>query len=287
MPVTITITDPSSTARADLLAVADMMYDLAGYGKKVHPTLETALQEYGAATETPAPVATAVAAAEALGVFTETVAANTEDECVVVHRDDRPVFDTNAIFGSTPAAAAVATTAAPPPPADATTAAAPPPPVLAVERDAAGYPYDGRIHSSSKAKVSDGTWRMKRGVDPAIVATVQAELRGAMAAPAPASFVPPVPGVTAAPPAPPAPPAPAAAAPVPPAPPAPAAPAAPAAEGPMTFPVLMQRITTGVASGALNQQSVLAAVQGAGLASLPLLATRPDLVPTVAAALGV
>ena len=52
------------------------------------------------------------------------------------------------------------------------------------DRDKNGLPWDGRIHASSKALVADGSWRMKRGVDDALVATVTAELRAAAAAPA-------------------------------------------------------------------------------------------------------
>lgn len=41
--------------------------------------------------------------------------------------------------------------------------------------DAKGYPWDERIHASSRATVSDGTWRMKRGVSDELVAQVRAE----------------------------------------------------------------------------------------------------------------
>lgn len=44
--------------------------------------------------------------------------------------------------------------------------------------DSAGVPWDARIHASSKATVSAGTWRMKRGVDQATVDAVLAELTG-------------------------------------------------------------------------------------------------------------
>lgn len=44
--------------------------------------------------------------------------------------------------------------------------------------DSAGVPWDARIHASSKATVADGTWRMKRGVDKAVVDAVTAELNG-------------------------------------------------------------------------------------------------------------
>ena len=41
-------------------------------------------------------------------------------------------------------------------------------------------PWDGRIHSSSKAKVADGTWRQKRNLDPALLSSVTAELKQTM-----------------------------------------------------------------------------------------------------------
>jgi hypothetical protein len=48
--------------------------------------------------------------------------------------------------------------------------------------DAAGLPWDERIHSSSKAIVADGTWRQKRGVSELLVKKVEAELRDAIGA---------------------------------------------------------------------------------------------------------
>lgn len=41
--------------------------------------------------------------------------------------------------------------------------------------DSEGYPWDERIHASSRNTVADGTWRKKRGVDDALVASVRAE----------------------------------------------------------------------------------------------------------------
>ena len=75
--------------------------------------------------------------------------------------------------------------------------------------DAAGLPWDARIHSGAKTKLANGNWKLLRGVDPALVASVEAELRGAPA-PAPAVSPPPPPASIAAtpyapPPAPPAP----------------------------------------------------------------------------------
>lgn len=43
--------------------------------------------------------------------------------------------------------------------------------------DKNGLPWDGRIHSSSKNKNADGSWRYLRGVDKDLVGIVEAELR--------------------------------------------------------------------------------------------------------------
>lgn len=45
--------------------------------------------------------------------------------------------------------------------------------------DSEGRPWDSRIHSSSKEKVGNGTWRNRRGVDKDLLAKVKAEYRGA------------------------------------------------------------------------------------------------------------
>lgn len=42
--------------------------------------------------------------------------------------------------------------------------------------DKNGLPWDGRIHSSSKNKNSDGSWRYLRGVDKDLIGIVEAEL---------------------------------------------------------------------------------------------------------------
>lgn len=53
--------------------------------------------------------------------------------------------------------------------------------VAGVERDINGLPWDDRIHSGSKAKNKDGSWKKKKGVQPVEVSTVEAELRAAPA----------------------------------------------------------------------------------------------------------
>lgn len=128
-------------------------------------------------------------------------------------------------------------------------------------------PWDARIHASSKAKLAKKPhgWKMKRGVSDDLVDQVEAELVEAMQA----STANPVESTPTPPPA---------------SDPAPAAPAQPAAPtgAVTTFPALMSAIT----SNKIDQATVAAAVNKAGLQSLPLLAARPDLIPTVAAELG-
>jgi len=68
---------------------------------------------------------------------------------------------------------------APPPPVSPTVAPAPTPtiqPASDVELDVKGFPWDERIHASTKSKVISGEWKKKRGVDAALVAEVEASL---------------------------------------------------------------------------------------------------------------
>lgn len=87
--------------------------------------------------------------------------------------------------------------------------------------DSEGFPWDKRIHSSSKQTVADGTWRKRRNLDDAIYNSVKAELESkgygkktvtpqapqapvvaptpVMVTPAPAPQAPVVPQVTVAP----------------------------------------------------------------------------------------
>jgi len=155
-----------------------------------------------------------------------------------------------------------------------------------VDTDSTGLPHDARIHSSSKTKlVRDETWKKKRGIDPALVEQVEAELRAAMAAPAAtettaaAAFAEtekpaPAPAAKTETPAP----APAAKTETP-------APAPAATIEPVTFPILMSKVTNAMAAGTLTEPQILQAVNAKGLASLPLLSARPDLITEVDALL--
>lgn len=177
-----------------------------------------------------------------------------------------------------------------------------------IEVDAQGLPWDGRIHASSRAKVVDGTWRLRRGVDDQIVTAVKRELQIAMGAPtiAPApEFVMSAPVVESndmtqffkAP-----------EVPLPIVPPPPfvntvvppvtsvdishlqevgaaqtASPTSPA----LTFMKLMQLITAKYQAKELDQAMIQAAITKVGLPSLPMLGSRPDLVQSVADELGI
>ena len=183
-----------------------------------------------------------------------------------------------------------------------------------IEVDAQGMPWDNRIHSGSRAKVADGSWRQKRNLDPNLLAQVEGELRATMglpaqepvSAPAPApvspagAFAPAAPEQIAPPPPPaavvPVPPPfvanaapsvdPAAITPPPPTPPAGVATTA-SPSNPVTFPALMQKITQAFIAKTLDQATIQGACQQVGLPSLPMLASRPDLVGQVATILGI
>ena len=163
-----------------------------------------------------------------------------------------------------------------------------------VELDADGLPWDVRIHSSKKSKLAKSEqWKKRRGVDATLVEQVEIELRAAMAVPAPSMAPPPaMPAPTAAPPA--------------------ASTLMSVTHGVegiqytteqlidagwtteqidaidclaetsiTTFPELMAKITEAMGAGIITDANVSAAVSKQGLASLPLLAARPDLIPNV------
>lgn len=72
--------------------------------------------------------------------------------------------------------------------------------VTDTELDAAGFPWDDRIHASTKTKTVDGYWKRKRGVSEELVGQVQAEFKnGGVTETAAAVEEAPVPAVPAAP----------------------------------------------------------------------------------------
>ena len=163
-----------------------------------------------------------------------------------------------AVFGGA-ASVALAPLPVPPPPPVVSAVAVPPaqipePPgatAADVPRDSAGVPYDARIHNKARTMKQDGTWKLAKGVDPAIVTAVMAEI---------------APDSTPAPLALPAAPVAVPAVPVPPAPPAGSLPSVPSGpvQGPVTFREVMKKVTEGQASGKLTKLQVDTALGAVG-----------------------
>lgn len=159
------------------------------------------------------------------------------------------------------------------------------------ELDAQGFPWDKRIHSSSRAKVANGNWRYARNLEGSVILAVEAELRAVQNAPSAVisidgggaqdmSSVAPTPVVVAAP---------APSVPLPPMPTVPVVPVPPAPPAPTgdvtTFAQLMQRITPHIVSTKLSQAHIQATCASLGLPHLAALGARPDLIPAALVAL--
>lgn len=157
--------------------------------------------------------------------------------------------------------------------------------------DSAGMPYDARIHQKTGNKKKDGTWKLIKGIDPAVVAKVTAEISAAKAA-APASgtvLLPPTqtqqPGNTV--PVPPPPPvaapnnvpAPPATAPVP----VPPVAAVGVVGGVNPFRELIDKITTATKENKITPQDVSRLCQHRGAPNLMQLNAMPELLPRVTA----
>lgn len=166
----------------------------------------------------------------------------------------------------------------------------------APELDSEGLPWDHRIHSSGKTRLkADNTWKLKahsassgktKEEHLAYVDEVKNELRVAMGVPAVEPVAQAAPNVPAQP-AQPAQPAPVAQPVVSPLPVQPVAPVVqPAPSGvAWDFASLVQAIATDQ-TGRFTEEFKTQALAAVGLTALPQLAQRPDLVPAVAAALG-
>lgn len=136
---------------------------------------------------------------------------------------------------------------------------------VAPELDGRGYPWDARIHSSGKALLAKAPhgWKLARGVDPALVAQVEAELRAkGFGIPKPPAAAVPPPTLAAS---------------------FPPSEAFPAAAPALTdFSQVMARV--GNANKLPDAQALLGAYN---LPSFPALAAKPDLWPGFLQALGV
>lgn len=146
-----------------------------------------------------------------------------------------------------------------------------------VEVDVNGLPWDARIHAGNRAKIADGSWRRRRGVDAELVTTVEAELRALMAAPGAEQLGEPVRAMTAKEASeyvsfPPAAPAPAPAAPE--APPAPPAPPAPTGPAPLD---VFKRLTELRDGLGFSDEQLSAALSAVGFKAVNDVFKRPDL----------
>lgn len=133
--------------------------------------------------------------------------------------------------------------------------------------DKGGLPWDERIHSSSKNFTADGNWRKKRGVDEALIAQVEAQLKQLMGLPSPearpVASVPAPPTVTV------------------PAPPIITAPVE-LGDGKQAYISFIGRVSEAIVQKKITQDEVTAICQKYGIVSLVLLAHRFDLVPQIA-----
>lgn len=137
-----------------------------------------------------------------------------------------------------------------------------------VELDSKGFPWDGRIHAESKAKVTDGTWRKRRGLDASILAKVEVELKTVMAAPTPTQDAPSPPTEEM--------------------PPVMASlvhtPDAPSATDPRDMYVkLIGRSSAAMNAGKITQDEIAAICNKYGAPSLPMVVNRLDLLPQIVA----
>jgi len=185
--------------------------------------------------------------------------------------------------------------------------------VTGVDVDASGLPWDGRIHASTKKKTAKGMWKAKRNVDPALTKQVESELAQVMAISTDSETVFPAPdlgeydpvtvfgggaspvqfpadqGVSSMPQQ-------TNAAPVPQPTPAATLPAGMPIPTPVptpavtaiNFPMLLTKLSTRItnqAIGAAFNAKVGELLQSKGIANIPLLASRPDLIPEIDATL--
>jgi hypothetical protein len=147
-------------------------------------------------------------------------------------------------------------------------------PTNPADADSRGFPWDERIHSSSKAKNADGTWRQRRGVSGVLVAEIERELvQGGVTAPNDVPLPPTgdafaiksteqVYNDMAA------------AAPLVPLPP-------PVDVAPTTFPQLVQWVMGHISAKRLTQHEVNEVVKELGLPGVPAVAANPAMIPQV------
>lgn len=280
MTIELRVTNPLDHSPRELTLAADFLNRLAA-----EATLCGDTRTVGAPAELAAPYGQA--AVTATPIITELTAPAGGDHAPEAPRAPQPdafsadrdaELDPAQVFTQAPPAPSATPMESSAPPAPSAPAA----PAAPVAVDKAGLPWDPRIHSESKAiNKGDGLWRAKRGRDETIVPGIEAELRALMALPAGATapnVAPVAPTTPVAPAAAPAAPESPAAPTAPPAPPAPA----PASNGvPTNLGELMIKAQQAVNAGRMQMVDLTLAAQELGIAALPLLGTRPDLIPAV------
>ena len=116
------------------------------------------------------------------------------------------------------------------------------------DTDKNGFPWHADIHSSSKEKNQDGSWRYKRGADKSVIQAVEAQLRAALAAPAQ---------------------------------PAPQAPLTTLDLNVLTWPVLIQELTGLLSTNKITNDQITKICKESGVEQFSMLAARPDLFKNV------
>jgi hypothetical protein len=135
--------------------------------------------------------------------------------------------------------------------------------ISSVSVDSSGLPWDARIHSASRSLNADGTWRAKRGLNTDAKVQVEKELHQVMSIPSP-----PQPQQTQ----------------VPPPPPASIVEQTvdPEIAQRQAFMDLIGRTSAALAARKISEDQVTKICTSVGIANLPLLGLRLDLVPQVA-----
>lgn len=165
--------------------------------------------------------------------------------------------------------------------------------VPGVELDVEGIPWDASIHASTKVKIANGTWKVKRGTGEAYLLERKALLKAAVSvgnAPVGAPVTPslnasaPPPVVAGAPGNVPAPAAGATPTPTP----SPATTAGTGASSPATLAQVMPRVTAAISAGTLTVDSAAAIVRDISdgkIDNVAMLAVAPALLPAFVARL--
>lgn len=197
--ITITISDTATTSPLELRAVAQCLISIADGDKCA--TLRPA-------APAPAPLPRIIAPEDMPDVGVDIKLSRNKDfmttaESVALLLGEtlrEPALDPRAAFGAVPnvpASSIAVAPALPTAPVVPPVTSIPPvpvplphvPPALVTDApagegaasdapfDKTGLPWDARIHSRGRSMNTDGTWRAKRGVDDATVASVAAELR--------------------------------------------------------------------------------------------------------------